>query len=81
MNIDGEAIKRKAYELWEKRGRPLGSPEVDWIEAEMLLRGTAGVDAGTTSVVNGIADTGLRYGLREIDEDRMLAGGVLPRSA
>ena len=26
-----------AYRLWEKRGRPLGSPEVDWFEAENQL--------------------------------------------
>jgi Protein of unknown function (DUF2934) len=23
-----------AYKLWTKRGRPLGSPEVDWFAAE-----------------------------------------------
>ena len=27
-----------AYELWERRGRPFGSPEVDWHEAERQLR-------------------------------------------
>jgi hypothetical protein len=26
-----------AYRLWEKRGRPLGSPVVDWFEAEKQL--------------------------------------------
>ena len=26
-----------AYRLWEKRGRPLGSPEVDWFEAKKQL--------------------------------------------
>lgn len=26
-----------AYELWERRGRPLGSPEVDWFAAEKAL--------------------------------------------
>ena len=26
-----------AYRLWEKRGRPLGSPEVDWFEAKNQL--------------------------------------------
>lgn len=23
-----------AYRLWEKRGRPVGSPDLDWFEAE-----------------------------------------------
>jgi hypothetical protein len=26
-----------AYQLWERRGRPLGSPEVDWYAAEKAL--------------------------------------------
>ena len=29
-----EEIARLAYELWERRGRPLGSPEIDWSAAE-----------------------------------------------
>jgi hypothetical protein len=30
-------IARLAYELWERRGRPLGSPEIDWYAAESAL--------------------------------------------
>jgi hypothetical protein len=30
--IDRE-IARRAYEYWEQRGRPIGSPEVDWYRA------------------------------------------------
>jgi hypothetical protein len=26
-----------AYELWERRGRPHGSPEIDWFAAETSL--------------------------------------------
>ena len=33
-----EDIARLAYLLWEERGRPIGSAEVDWIEAERQLR-------------------------------------------
>jgi Protein of unknown function (DUF2934) len=32
-----EGIARLAYELWERRGRPLGSPEIDWHAAETAL--------------------------------------------
>jgi hypothetical protein len=32
-----EEIARLAYELWERRGRPLGSPEIDWYAAESAL--------------------------------------------
>jgi hypothetical protein len=29
-----EDIAKRAYHFWEQRGRPLGSPEVDWSRAE-----------------------------------------------
>ena len=29
-----EFVEKLAYKLWEQRGRPLGSPEVDWFAAE-----------------------------------------------
>ena len=33
-----EEIARLAYYLWEQRGHPLGSPEVDWFQAEDEVR-------------------------------------------
>jgi len=33
-----DQIAKLAYELWERRGRPLGSPEIDWCAAESTLR-------------------------------------------
>jgi Protein of unknown function (DUF2934) len=33
-----EVVQRLAYQHWEQRGRPLGSPEVDWFAAEDALR-------------------------------------------
>jgi len=32
-----DEIARLAYELWERRGHPLGSPEIDWHAAERAL--------------------------------------------
>ena len=32
-----DEIAKLAYELWERRGRPLGSPEIDWHAAERAL--------------------------------------------
>jgi hypothetical protein len=29
--------ERIAYEVWERRGHPLGSPEADWFAAERRL--------------------------------------------
>lgn len=36
--LDHEVIRRLAYRLWEERGRPIGSPDVDWARAEDELR-------------------------------------------
>jgi hypothetical protein len=36
--ISREFIARRAYDLWEQTGRPLGSPEVDWNQAVRELR-------------------------------------------
>jgi hypothetical protein len=32
-----EQIEKLAYKLWEERGRPLGSPDHDWLRAEQEL--------------------------------------------
>ena len=33
-----DEIETLAYQLWEERGRPLGSPDVDWFRAQEDLR-------------------------------------------
>lgn len=40
MTIDSaqhHQIEVLAYELWEKRGRPFGSPEEDWFRAQAAV--------------------------------------------
>ena len=32
-----ERVQRRAYALWEQRGRPLGDSDHDWFAAETLL--------------------------------------------
>jgi hypothetical protein len=32
-----ELVTNLAYELWTQRGRPFGSPDVDWFAAEHAL--------------------------------------------
>lgn len=32
-----EEIEKLAYRLWEERGKPLGSPDADWLRAEQEL--------------------------------------------
>lgn len=36
--LSREEIARRAYQLWEERGSPHGSPEEDWYRAEHQLR-------------------------------------------
>jgi hypothetical protein len=38
MEPTHEKIARLAYQLWEERGRPNGSPEIDWKRAEVALQ-------------------------------------------
>jgi hypothetical protein len=33
-----ENLEKLAYGLWQERGCPNGSPEIDWVEAERKLR-------------------------------------------
>ena len=39
MDTAEESIRRLAYALWEARGRPSGSPEVDWETATREVTG------------------------------------------
>jgi len=32
-----DRVTARAYELWQERGCPIGSPEVDWFQAEQEL--------------------------------------------
>jgi len=32
-----EFVEALAYKLWEQRGRPFGSPDVDWFAAEQAV--------------------------------------------
>jgi hypothetical protein len=49
--LDESAVKLRAFELWQSRGCPLGSPEVDWYEAKQSL--AAPLDAGPPRVTQG----------------------------
>jgi hypothetical protein len=42
-----EEIARRAYQLWEERGKPHGSHEEDWYRAEHELRHQSEATAAT----------------------------------
>jgi DUF2934 family protein len=39
--VNADEIAIRAYELWQERGCPIGSPEIDWLRAEDDLRNRA----------------------------------------
>lgn len=67
------ATERLAYRLWEQRGKPMGSAEVDWLDAEQMLRERQS------------APNILVCGIHEFTTDKHLSSGwtyfVLPSSA
>ena len=41
-NAQHEEVEKLAYQLWEERGEPIGSPDDDWFRAEEeLIQGSA----------------------------------------
>jgi hypothetical protein len=45
-----ELVQKLAYQHWEKRGRPIGSPEIDWFAAEKAMRAyffASGIELGS----------------------------------
>jgi hypothetical protein len=39
-----ELTAKLAYQLWDQRGRPVGSPEVDWYAAEKALASSTSME-------------------------------------
>jgi hypothetical protein len=38
IGVNSSELAALAYELWQARGCPEGSPDVDWLEAEKQIR-------------------------------------------
>ena len=37
-NLLHEQVAKLAYEIWENKGRPTGTAEEDWLEAEQFFK-------------------------------------------
>jgi hypothetical protein len=48
-----EFVAKLAYQLWEARGRPFGSPEVDWFAAERAVYSSLVASGLVTPSPNG----------------------------
>lgn len=57
---DREAIRQRAYQIWERRGRPGGSPEQDWYEAERELLAEEQESDDSASSVSQAVDESVR---------------------
>lgn len=84
-SASADAISRRAYEIWEKEGRPEGSDLRHWLQAEQELGVSvdrAGQDgaAGAQASSNGNARAG-EAGARNANTDRPLANKVTGASA
>lgn len=47
LSPDHDTVGTLAYELWRKRGCPMGSPQEDWFQAESALGGRKHPDSAT----------------------------------
>ena len=68
-----EFVARLAYKLWVQRGRPLGSPDVDWFAAEQSVYASLAAAGTITSSSNDPQN--IRKGI-----DRWMQGGLETRS-
>jgi hypothetical protein len=56
LRIDVQAIRRRAHELWLRRGCPTGTPELDWQQAERELRVESGHGAAAPAAASSRAN-------------------------
>ncbi len=53
-----EFVEKLAYKLWEQRGRPLGSPDVDWFAAEQAVYASLVASGMITPSPHGLQNIG-----------------------
>ncbi len=57
-----QQIEVAAYYLWQERGCPFGTPEVDWFQAEERASDHSGSDTGNPGIVAVAAAVGSALG-------------------
>ena len=63
MSASHESIALRAFQLWQDRGCPVGSPEVDWEQAEDELSASASSAGEAGGMASGARpSTGLPQG-------------------
>jgi hypothetical protein len=54
VSASHDDIEGRAYQLWQDRGCPQGSPEVDWEQAEQELSGSRSPDGEAGGMASGV---------------------------
>ena len=65
MSSQRERIAERAHELWVRRGRPIGSPEIDWAAAEQELA----EESGETTPAKAAARDSVRQAIDVLTND------------
>ncbi|MGC3980568.1 MAG: DUF2934 domain-containing protein [Steroidobacteraceae bacterium] len=53
--FDREVLEQFAYESWLRRGRPIGSPEIDWEAAELRFSREQDTTVAADPIENSLA--------------------------
>ena len=81
QNLSQDRIAQLAYQLWQERGSPDGSPEVDWERAVRMLESSPAPDNEALSVPESVPLTAgsppARGGTKP---DRAAGGASTPRA-
>jgi len=56
MSSQRARITARAYDLWVQRGKPIGSPEVDWYEAQTQIENEANDPAKPKATPDPLAE-------------------------
>ncbi len=59
---DHELIRLAAFFLWEQRGCPIGTPDVDWFRAEEEIRAQREHSSGKPALVTAAETVGSALG-------------------
>ncbi len=78
-----EEIEHLAYELWQARGAPYGSSELDWLRAEQILRGRNSRDQAARSEPHPSTTASAPAGVRpdEVRASKPIRPLVFPMAA
>jgi hypothetical protein len=61
--LDETLVQQRAFELWQARGCPIGSPEDDWFRAKLAIEADRAVENGVPEPVASAPEAEARFDL------------------